>query len=74
MKDSDPELINSDSISSDQCVYDLSKFCENFKDFEGQPTNIAEQQDASEFVTNFFQQFESVTMGMYITVFYTHTY
>ena len=23
MKDSDPELINSNSISSDQCVYDL---------------------------------------------------
>jgi ubiquitin C-terminal hydrolase len=46
-----------------QSAYDLHDFCNAFKDFEGMPTNIAIQQDASEFLTNFFQHLESDTMG-----------
>jgi hypothetical protein len=44
-------------------AYDLSDFCNAFKDFEGNPINIALQQDASEFITNFFQQLENDTIG-----------
>lgn len=31
-------------------------FCYALKDFDGQPTDILVQQDASEFLTRFFQQ------------------
>lgn len=48
---------------SEQFAYDLGKFCNSFKDFEGAPTNIGIQQDASEFLTNFFQQLENDTVG-----------
>lgn len=48
---------------SSQPAYDLRDFCHAFKDFEGNPTNIAVQQDGAEFVTNFFQQVENDTVG-----------
>jgi len=38
-------------------------FCYSFKDWDGQPVNVMIQQDASEFLTNFFMQIENLTMG-----------
>jgi hypothetical protein len=38
-------------------------FCHALKDFDGAPTNLMEQQDASEFLTKFFQQAEERLVG-----------
>ncbi|CAM9265373.1 unnamed protein product [Chrysoparadoxa australica] len=38
-------------------------FCHSFRDWEGAPTDVLVQQDASEFITIFFQQLEGLVMG-----------
>lgn len=47
-------------------VYDndgFQGFCKSFKDWEGNPVDVLVQQDASEFLTMFFQNMEGLTMG-----------
>jgi ubiquitin C-terminal hydrolase len=48
---------------SDQAFVDPKPFCFSFKDWDGRPTNVSIQQDASEFLAKFFQQVENAVMG-----------
>lgn len=57
------QLLFANLQESSLAAVDISPFCRAFKDYEGSPTDILLQQDASEFLTNFFQQIESATMG-----------
>lgn len=41
---------------SDTAFVSPRDFCHALKDFDGQPTDLLVQQDASEFLTRFFQQ------------------
>ena len=48
---------------SNKAYVDPTGFSAAFKDYEGQPTDVLVQQDASEFLSNFFQQIEGCIMG-----------
>eukprot|EP01029_Cantina_marsupialis_P020832 TRINITY_DN4923_c0_g1_i1.p1 TRINITY_DN4923_c0_g1~~TRINITY_DN4923_c0_g1_i1.p1 ORF type:complete len:2806 (-),score=917.65 TRINITY_DN4923_c0_g1_i1:204-8621(-) len=48
---------------TDRKAYNPKDFCYAFKDWEGNPTNVAVQQDASEFLSMFFQKVESSVQG-----------
>lgn len=43
---------------SEKQAYDPIEFCFAMKDFEGNPTNTAIQQDAQEFLNIFFDRIE----------------
>ena len=44
---------------SDRQDYKPQEFCFSFKDYTGQPVNLAVQSDAHEFVNNFFDKIEN---------------
>lgn len=44
-------------------AYDPTEFCFSFKDFDGNPTNTALQQDAQEFLNIFFDRLETCLAG-----------
>jgi ubiquitin C-terminal hydrolase len=48
---------------SDKVFVEPDDLCASIKDYEGQPTDVTIQQDASEFVSNFFQQLEGNLMS-----------
>lgn len=48
---------------SEKAYYNAKGFCHAFKDWDGNPTDLLVQQDASEFVTMFMQQLELRVMG-----------
>jgi ubiquitin C-terminal hydrolase len=48
---------------SDKAYVDPRGFSYSFRDYEGMPTDNMVQQDASEFLANFFQQIEGAIMG-----------
>lgn len=48
---------------SDKVFVEPDDLCASIKDYEGQPTDVSVQQDASEFVSNFFQQLEGNLMS-----------
>ena len=48
---------------TDRAYYDPRGFCNAFKTWDGDPINVYVQQDASEFLTMFSQQLESIIMG-----------
>ena len=48
---------------SEKASFSPADFCYSFKDYDGQSTDVTIQQDASEFLTNFFQKVENDTMG-----------
>ena len=41
---------------SDMSSVSVKGFCHSLKDYDGRPTDLLTQQDASEFLTKFFQQ------------------
>lgn len=45
---------------SDRTDYNPFEFCFSFKDFEGNPTNTAEQKDAQEFLAMCFDKIENL--------------
>ncbi len=45
---------------SDRSDYNPFEFCFAFKDFEGNPTNTAEQKDAQEFLSMAFDRIENM--------------
>ena len=49
--------------ASDKAFTDPKPFCYAFKDWDGRPTNVSVQQDASEFLAKFFQQVEGCITG-----------
>jgi ubiquitin C-terminal hydrolase len=48
---------------AEKSYYNPRGLCHSLRDWEGQPTDVLVQQDASEFITNFFQQVEMKIMG-----------
>lgn len=48
---------------SQRQYYDPTGFCLAYKGFDGAPVDVTVQQDASEFLTNFFQTLESTMAG-----------
>ena len=48
---------------SDKSSTEITRFCFSFKDYDDNPTDLLVQQDASEFITNFFQRIEYKVMG-----------
>lgn len=48
---------------TEKAYFDPKGFCNAFKDWEGNPVDVLVQQDASEFLTMFFQNVEGLTMG-----------
>ena len=48
---------------TDRAYYDPREFCDSFKTWDGESINVFVQQDASEFLTMFFQQLEGPLMG-----------
>jgi ubiquitin C-terminal hydrolase len=59
---------------SNKAYVDPTGFSAAFKDYEGQPTDVLVQQDASEFLSNFFQQIEGVLMGSKLETLLKDTY
>ena len=57
------QLMFANLQESEKAYYDPRGFCSSFRDFEGSPIDVMVQQDASEFITNFFQQVEGLVMG-----------
>jgi len=45
---------------TDRQAYDPLEFCFSYKDFDGSPTNTAEQKDSNEFLNIFFERLESL--------------
>lgn len=48
---------------SERAAIDPRPFCAAFLDFDGRPTSLHDQQDASEFLFNLLQRIETVLMG-----------
>lgn len=50
-------------LVADQVAFNPKSFCNSFKDWDGNPINVAVQQDAYEFLQQLFQKLEASMMG-----------
>jgi len=57
------QLMFANLQDSEKAYYNPKGFCYAFKNWEGEPTDVFIQQDASEFLTMFFQHVEGHIMG-----------